>query len=276
MHKNSTEPILLHKLFELLERHRWVFGQERVYWRNVGMVVGELFNFGRHTVTQMLLSLGVLDGDWSAWYRMFSRGRYREACMSRVMLKETLQEVPEAEPYVLGVDGVQIPPQQPEDARDKLVESATDAGIQSGHPPRPAFLARELADTTGQRLQPCHSAAFPACFSTEGKRCQGCTATGVGNWPDLCPMGARWAGRTRASRPTGFGTGRWFLRYTEFLVRLARTGHPGRSNGSQPGLVLAARATPWQPVMAKKHPIQPNGCTRVSPGTNGTFLSAAS
>jgi hypothetical protein len=106
---NSTQPILLQKLFELLEAHRCVFRQERVYWRNVGMVIGELFNFGRHTITPMLLSLGVLDGDWSAWYRMFSCGRYREARMSRVMLKETLPEVAEAEPYVLGVDGVQIP-----------------------------------------------------------------------------------------------------------------------------------------------------------------------
>jgi len=73
------------------------------------MVLGKLFNFGRHTVTQMLLSLGVLDGDWSAWYRVFSCGRYREARMSRVMLGETIKEVPDSEPYVMGVDGVQIP-----------------------------------------------------------------------------------------------------------------------------------------------------------------------
>ena len=52
MIKNSTQPVLLQKLFELLEAHRGVFRQERVYWRNVGMVLGELFNFGRHTVTQ--------------------------------------------------------------------------------------------------------------------------------------------------------------------------------------------------------------------------------
>lgn len=109
MIKHSTSPILLQKLFELLEAHRRVYRQDRVYWRNVGMVLGELFNFGRHTVTQLLMSLGVLDGDWSAWYRMFSHGRYRERQMSQVLLGETVKEVAEAEPYVLGVDGVQIP-----------------------------------------------------------------------------------------------------------------------------------------------------------------------
>jgi hypothetical protein len=58
MIKNSTLPILLQKLFELLESHRVAFGQERVYWRIVGMVLGEIYNFGRHTVTQGLMALG--------------------------------------------------------------------------------------------------------------------------------------------------------------------------------------------------------------------------
>jgi hypothetical protein len=148
MIKDSTQPVLLQELFELLEAHRGVFRQERVYWRNVGMVLGEVFNFGRHTVTQMLMSLGVLDGDWSAWYRMFSRGRYREARMSRVMLEETLQGVSEPEPYVMGIDS----PQQSEDAGDKLVEGAAHAGVQSGDPSCPAFLACELANTACLRL----------------------------------------------------------------------------------------------------------------------------
>ena len=72
MIKNSTQPILLQKLFELMESHRPAFGQERIYWRVVGMVLGEIFNFGRHTVTQGLTALGMIDGDWSGWYRLFS------------------------------------------------------------------------------------------------------------------------------------------------------------------------------------------------------------
>jgi hypothetical protein len=109
MFKDSTQPILLQHLFALLAMHRRVFGQERVYWRVVGLVLGELFNFGRHTLTQLLMSLGIVDGDWSAWYRLFSHGRYREKRVSAVFVGETVKEVPESEPYVVGVDGVQIP-----------------------------------------------------------------------------------------------------------------------------------------------------------------------
>ena len=91
MIKNSTQPKLLQKLFELLERHRSAFQQERVYWRAVGMVLGEIFNFGRHTVTQGLMALGVIDGDWSGWYRLFSQGRYEERKVAQVFFRETLE-----------------------------------------------------------------------------------------------------------------------------------------------------------------------------------------
>jgi hypothetical protein len=105
MHKNSTQPMLIQKLFELLEKHRAAFGQERVYWRVVGMVLGEVFNFGKHTVTQGLMSLGIIDGDWSGCYRLFSKGRYEERKVSRIFFRETLQHVRVEEPYEKGVDG---------------------------------------------------------------------------------------------------------------------------------------------------------------------------
>src|SRR5262245_41318849 len=109
MFKNSTQSLLIQKLFELLESHRRVFGQERVYWRAMGMVFGEVFNFGRHTVTQILMTLGITDGDWSSWYRLFSRGRYEEKKIAKVMIRETIAHTSEGEPYVVGTDGVQIP-----------------------------------------------------------------------------------------------------------------------------------------------------------------------
>ena len=72
MIKDGTRPVLLQKLLELLEVHRSAFGQERVYWRAVGMVLGEIFNFGRHTVTPGLMALGIIDGDWSGGYRLYN------------------------------------------------------------------------------------------------------------------------------------------------------------------------------------------------------------
>ncbi len=109
MIKHSTQSALLHHLFELLEQHRRGFRQGRSYWRVVGLVLGELFNFGRHTVTQGLMALGLTEGDWSGWYRLFSRGRYAELRVARIFFRETLEHTSPKEPYVVGVDGVQIP-----------------------------------------------------------------------------------------------------------------------------------------------------------------------
>jgi hypothetical protein len=106
----STEtPRLLEALLELIEAHRPAFRQERTYRRSMGLVIGELFSFARHTVTQGLLALGLTDGDWSAWYRLFSRGRFEEEQLANCLLAETLAHVTVEEAYVIATDGVQIP-----------------------------------------------------------------------------------------------------------------------------------------------------------------------
>ena len=109
MIKHNTQSALIHNLFELLALHQPAFGQVRSYWRVVGLVIGELFNFGRHTVTQGLMALGLTDEDWSGWYRLFSRRRYVEARVARLFFRETVTHTAPDEPYVVGVDAVQIP-----------------------------------------------------------------------------------------------------------------------------------------------------------------------
>jgi len=47
MINHTTQANLLHNLFEILGAHRAAFKQERPYWRAVGLVLGELFSFGR-------------------------------------------------------------------------------------------------------------------------------------------------------------------------------------------------------------------------------------
>jgi hypothetical protein len=114
--KDSTFPTLLEALFELLEAHRPIFCQERTYLRALGLLLGELFVFARHTVTQELLALGLTDADWSAWYRLFSRPRYDPERASEVLLAQTLPHVPldqpwpgQCQPYVAGIDTLQVP-----------------------------------------------------------------------------------------------------------------------------------------------------------------------
>lgn len=100
---------LLKQLLGLLQAHRGVFKQERVYQRVVALVVAEVFVFARHTVTQLLMALGMTGQDWSAMYRVFSRGLFDYEAASQVLFGETLKHVGEKDVYVLAGDGTQTP-----------------------------------------------------------------------------------------------------------------------------------------------------------------------
>lgn len=110
--KNNTSPqeipVLLQAVFQLLQAHRPAFHQNRPYWRAMGLFFGELFAFARHTVSQTILALGVTDGDWSAWYRLFTRPRFDETILSTCLLGETLEHSPVNEPYCVAVDSTTI------------------------------------------------------------------------------------------------------------------------------------------------------------------------
>ncbi len=106
--ETEKKPEILDELWKLLEGMRGGYGQERTYRRAIAMVLGELFNLGRHTVTQMLRSLGVVGEDWSAWYRMFGGGRFDEEAVGGELVRETVKHVVETEPYVVTMDGVRI------------------------------------------------------------------------------------------------------------------------------------------------------------------------
>jgi hypothetical protein len=100
---------LLSCLLELLSAFRPAFRQERPYRRCVALVFGSLFAFARHTISQQLLALGVTEQDWSAWYRLFSKPRMDVEALNAELVRQTLTEIPAEEPYVVAVDGVQVP-----------------------------------------------------------------------------------------------------------------------------------------------------------------------
>lgn len=105
----QTRSPLLQALFALLEAHSVAFRQRRTYLRAVALVIGTLFSFARHTVTQALLALGLTDADWSAWYRLFSRERFDVEQLGRCLFRETLVHADPSQPYVVGIDGTQVP-----------------------------------------------------------------------------------------------------------------------------------------------------------------------
>lgn len=100
---------LLKHLFDILQAHRPIFKQERTYQRVVAFVLAELFVFARHTITQLIMSLGMTENDWSVWYRLFSAKRfvYDKACT--ILFRETVNHVNEDEVYVVAGDSTQTP-----------------------------------------------------------------------------------------------------------------------------------------------------------------------
>lgn len=107
--EEREKPVLLTEMMRLIGKCEPVYQQKRVFNRILALVMGELFAFGRHTITQLLLTLGLIDEDWSAWYRLFSQGRFDEKETSAVMLREMVAEVPETVPFTVGVDGFHVP-----------------------------------------------------------------------------------------------------------------------------------------------------------------------
>lgn len=101
-------PALLTELLQLLEGAEDCFGQERVFRRALALSLAEFFTLGRHTVTQLLRTLGAVEHDWGAAYRLFSRGRFKEAVVAQYLFRQTLEHVPETEPYILTGDAVHI------------------------------------------------------------------------------------------------------------------------------------------------------------------------
>ena len=112
MHQPTTPPPgLLATFLTIVEAHRAAVRQERCFQRFVVLVVGLLAAASRHTLTQVLVSLGLGQLDWSAAYRLFSRTRIDYAVLVRGFLQETLKHVAVSAPYLVAIDGVQLPHQ---------------------------------------------------------------------------------------------------------------------------------------------------------------------
>lgn len=98
---------LLKELAALLQAHRSVTGQQRVFERVVALVLAEVFALSRHTVTQLLMTLGRTEQDWSAWYRLFSQRRFNIERANEQVFAESLQHVGTDTVYVVAGDGTQ-------------------------------------------------------------------------------------------------------------------------------------------------------------------------
>jgi hypothetical protein len=98
---------LLNHLTELLQAHRHHFIQEWVFQHIALLVIAEIVVFARHTITQLLMGVGLTELDWSSWYRLFNHGRFPYEAASGVLFEETLAHVALDEVYVVAGDGTQ-------------------------------------------------------------------------------------------------------------------------------------------------------------------------
>jgi hypothetical protein len=89
--------------------HRPAFRQERPYARAVALALGLVCAVGRHTITQLLVALGLGQVDWSGFYRLYSRPRLDYDRLTRCLLGQTLGETPVAAVYPVVLDGTQVP-----------------------------------------------------------------------------------------------------------------------------------------------------------------------
>lgn len=113
MSVHDTAPIptpLLQTLFGLLSAYRPAVRQKRTYQRLVHLSLATVLGLGRHTVSQLLVALGMGGDDWSAWYRLFNQARVELEVVYRILVRQVLAVVAESEPVIpVVVDGTQLP-----------------------------------------------------------------------------------------------------------------------------------------------------------------------
>jgi hypothetical protein len=100
---------LVETWFELLGAYRPVVRQERVFVRMALLTVASILALGRHTITQLLVALGVGHLDWTAWHRLFSHARIDVAALQHTLLAQVVADLPGTGPIVAVVDGTQLP-----------------------------------------------------------------------------------------------------------------------------------------------------------------------
>ena len=108
--RSVTSPFPLTTVFfGLVAAHRPACRQERTFHRASGLAVGWLLALGRHTVTRVLAALGLVEVDWTAFYRLFAHDRIDYDTLSGELVRRTLDLAPAEEPYLITVDGTVIP-----------------------------------------------------------------------------------------------------------------------------------------------------------------------
>jgi hypothetical protein len=105
---NTQKCVLFPALEEIISLHRCAFRQRRTYLRCLWLVFGAIFAFGRKTLSQILISLGAQDCDWTAFYRLLSHKRFCYETLSSCLLKAALARVVSSGIIAAAVDATHV------------------------------------------------------------------------------------------------------------------------------------------------------------------------
>jgi hypothetical protein len=105
-----SEPSLAASWFALLAAYRPCLRQDRTFPRFVLLAVACVLGFGRQTMTRWLVTLGLGDQDWPAWFRLFNQERVHLATLEATLLDQVLTAIPVTDAVItVAVDATQLP-----------------------------------------------------------------------------------------------------------------------------------------------------------------------
>jgi hypothetical protein len=83
--------------------------QERTWQRVVVLWCGALVNLGRQRLSQVIVTVGHGDHDWTSWYRLFNQGRIDWSRAQAQLVAGLCAELGADDPLVVGLDATQLP-----------------------------------------------------------------------------------------------------------------------------------------------------------------------
>jgi hypothetical protein len=83
--------------------------QERSWQRLQLLNCGLLSTLGRHTLSQVITTLGAGEDDWSAWYRLFNQHRVKWGIAQQQLVGVVRQALAPDAPFVVGLDATHLP-----------------------------------------------------------------------------------------------------------------------------------------------------------------------
>jgi hypothetical protein len=95
---------LLYAFFEIWQKMRPAFAQDRTHQTGLELAFGLLSAFGRRTITRSICARAFQHFDWSKFYRFFSKDIWSPVVMTHQLLIEISRHLQSDAPLVIGLD----------------------------------------------------------------------------------------------------------------------------------------------------------------------------